>query len=130
MVKQFFADPGKLVAILGPAIGPCCYEVDDTVLVPFRKHVPDAELFIREENRTGAAASTGRKSYRVDLEGANRRELAIRGIPEGNIHASGLCTCCNPHLFFSYRRDGARSGRHLAVVGFRKSVEASKKPCG
>jgi copper oxidase (laccase) domain-containing protein len=31
----------------------------------------------------------------------------------------GLCTACNPHLFFSHRRDRGRTGRHIAVVGFR-----------
>lgn len=41
-----------LVACIGPAIGACCYEVDDTVVIPFREQFPDPEHFILEIGRT------------------------------------------------------------------------------
>jgi polyphenol oxidase len=118
LMDEHGADPETLIASLGPAIGPCCYEVDDAVLVPFRKTIPNADKFIHVKE-VPCDGSSFRKSYRLDLEAANRAALIAEGISETNIHTAGQCTCCNPSLFFSYRRDGARSGRHIAVVGFR-----------
>jgi len=114
MKSRFGTDPTDLVAALGPAIGPCCYEVDEVVLKPFRETIPEAEQFIvKSESR-----DTSRESHRLDLRGANRLELIREGVPTSNIRSADLCTCCNPALFFSYRRDGVKSGRHLAVTGF------------
>ncbi len=56
---------------------------------------------------------------RLDIPGANRYELMAEGVREGNIHDVALCTACHPELFFSHRRDRGRTGRHIAVVGFR-----------
>ncbi|MBI5569992.1 MAG: peptidoglycan editing factor PgeF [Desulfomonile tiedjei] len=112
---RFGTDPQDLVAVLGPAIGACCYEVDDAVLTPFRQSVPDPERFIRQ----GKTANPGRESLRLDLAAVNRTELISQGVAEENIHQVEGCTCCDAGRFFSYRRDGARSGRHIAVVGFK-----------
>ncbi len=114
MKRRFGTSPADLLAGLGPAIGPCCYEVDEVVLEPFRQNVPQAEKFIvrvESENKS-------RPSLRVDLIGANRFELIQEGVSSRNIHSAKLCTFCNPALFFSYRRDGTYSGRHVAVTGF------------
>jgi YfiH family protein len=46
MKSEFETDPADLLVALGPAIGPCCYEVDDAVLVPFRRNFPGAASFI------------------------------------------------------------------------------------
>ncbi|MFC1833302.1 peptidoglycan editing factor PgeF [Thermodesulfobacteriota bacterium] len=144
--KQFGCDPLNLKAILGPCIGPCCYEVDDRVLDPFRKNIPNGDSFIVEEQQVGrhlhakgsrpngvadlvvetdiaavplpSTRPVG-QSYRVDLAGANRAELISGGIPEENIVSANLCTACYPELFFSHRRDKGETGRHMAVVGFR-----------
>lgn len=118
LMQDYGTNPGTLVASLGPAIGPCCYEVDDAVLVPFRENVPNADEFIHMTAVPGSGTSS-RKSYRLDLEAANHAALVALGVSAENIHPAGQCTCCNSSLFFSYRRDGTRSGRHIAVVGFR-----------
>jgi polyphenol oxidase len=118
MMQEYATDPEALIASLGPAIGPCCYEVDDAVLVPFRKSVPNADKFIHTEEIPYGGTSSG-KSCRLDLEAANHAALMAQGVAAENIHPVGQCTCCNSSLFFSYRRDGTRSGRHIAVVGFR-----------
>jgi YfiH family protein len=121
--QNYGTNPNTLIASLGPAIGSCCYEVDDAVLVPFRANVPDAEEFIHVREVPAGKASS-RKSYRLDLGAANRAALMAQGVPAQNIYPAGECTSCNPSLFFSYRRDGARSGRHIAVVGFRDGAGA------
>jgi len=157
MQDRFGSDPSELLVGMGPGIGPCCYEVDDAVVTPFRKAFPDAERFITEHDPTTKGTETdsrqsvtrsgkgtacraptdpsfpdvdgnlgtpqnepnSRKSYHLDLAAANRFELAELGVPERNIYGTDLCSACHKDLFFSHRRDGAKSGRHIAVVGFR-----------
>lgn len=121
MNSQFGSRPDDLTAIMGPAIGPCCYEVDEPVLAPLRSAVPNCGAYVRkvvvEEPSFGRV--TLRESIRLDLSGLTRRELIQAGVSEGAIHELGYCTACRPDLFFSYRRDGAKTGRQMALAGFR-----------
>jgi purine-nucleoside/S-methyl-5'-thioadenosine phosphorylase / adenosine deaminase len=114
MKSLYGTNPTDLVAGLGPAIGPCCYEVDEVVLKPFRQGFPQAEQFIIKSK----SGNRSKESLRLDLVGANRFELIQEGVPSTNIHSVELCTSCNSAIFFSYRRDGVKSGRHLAITGF------------
>jgi YfiH family protein len=84
-------------AALGPSIGPCCYEVGDEVLRAF------GEL--------GEGAAAGRM---LDLPEVARRLLFAAGVER--IELSGLCTSCEPELFFSHRRDAGRTGRQAGLV--------------
>ncbi|MEW6350331.1 MAG: peptidoglycan editing factor PgeF [Thermodesulfobacteriota bacterium] len=110
LVDEFGARPADLFAALGPAIGPCCYEVGDAVIKPFTRNFPEAERFI--------IGNSGNGRKHLDLAGANRQELLSSGIAGERIHSVGLCTSCHEGLFFSYRRDRGLTGRHMAVVGF------------
>lgn len=99
----------ELVVALGPAIGPCCYEVGPEVLraVAGVAAVP-----------AGPAAGSGR----LDLHGALHGQLGSAGVPQSAIHTAPWCTRCAPQLFFSHRREGLRSGRQLACIGFKPAV--------
>ena len=44
----------------------------------------------------------------------SRQELRAAGAEE--VQSAGLCTRCSPELFYSHRRDGARSGRQAGLV--------------
>jgi len=79
-------------ACIGPAIGPCCYEVGPEVSEPF------AQAF-------GADVVQGRK---LDLRTAAERALCGAGVVE--VEHVELCTACNPELFFSHRRTGEPRG--------------------
>ena len=83
-------------AAVGPGIGPCCYEVGDEVLTEF------ADL---------DGVADGRM---LDLSAVARALLARAGVEATEI--SGLCTKCNPDLFYSHRRDGGRTGRQAGLV--------------
>jgi YfiH family protein len=85
---------GRLVAAIGPAIGPCCYEVGPEV----------AGLFDPDLTR-------GRK---LDLWSATERVLRAAGVER--VERFDLCTACHPELFFSHRRDAGRTGRQ-GVIG-------------
>ena len=89
---------GRAVAAIGPAIGPCCYEVGPEVAEPF------AETFGRGVVRGG----------RLDLW--TSAELSLRAAGCTSVERVDLCTACNPELFFSHRRDGGLTGRQ-GVIG-------------
>ncbi len=84
-------------AVIGPSIGPCCYEVGDEVLDAFRS--------------LGDGIAAGRM---LDLREIARRLLAQAGVDR--VEISDLCTSCHPELFFSHRRDDGRTGRQAGLV--------------
>ncbi|HVS74221.1 MAG TPA: peptidoglycan editing factor PgeF [Candidatus Acidoferrales bacterium] len=133
MRMQFGTRPEDLVAALGPAIGGCCYEVGTEVSHAFHAQFADAGEWF-DELRTGDEPDPLQwlnmkppghqpppKNVRLDLRAANRAQLLQAGVSAGNISVSGLCTRCQPDLFFSYRREGPRSGSLLSVIGLGSS---------
>jgi polyphenol oxidase len=100
-LESLGAGPGNLRVWIGPSIGPCCYEVGGEVAVRF------AGDFLR--------ASSGVR-YRLDLTALNRAQLVAAGVPPGNISVHPACTRCGGEKYASYRRDGAASGRMIALV--------------
>lgn len=89
---------GRLRAALGPAIGPCCYEVGPEVAEPF------ATAFGRDVTR----------KRHVDLWAAAERSLAAVGVED--VQRFELCTSCNAELFFSHRRTGEPRGVQGAIA--------------
>jgi YfiH family protein len=89
---------GRAVAIVGPGIGPCCYEVGDEVATPFVK-------------RYGGSVLRGRC---LDLPAA--AEAALHSAGCASVERLDICTSCHADLFFSHRRDGERTGRQ-GVIG-------------
>lgn len=87
---------GATRAAIGPGIGPCCYEVGEEVLAAF------AGLGDVAEGRM------------LDLPEVARRLLAQAGV-EG-VESAGLCTRCEPELFFSHRRDAGLTGRQAGLA--------------
>jgi len=83
-------------AAVGPGIGPCCYEVGEEVLSAF-------------EGLDGVA-----RGRMLDLTAVATALLERAGVDA--IESSGLCTSCNPELFYSHRRDGERTGRQAGLV--------------
>jgi len=103
------APADRLIAAIGPSIGPCCYEVS-----------PDLGARFREE--IGAEVVVGDERPRLDLWGANARVLADAGVRRDRIDVLGRCTSCERDLFFSHRRDAGRTGRQMAYIGPRHAV--------
>ncbi len=84
-------------AVIGPGIGPCCYEVGDELLKAF------APL--------GASVIAGRM---LNLPQAARRLLWDAGVDE--VETTNLCTRCEAKRFFSYRREGEAAGRQAGLA--------------
>jgi YfiH family protein len=105
MVRQLGSRPADIWAGLGPAIGPCCYEVD-------------AELARRVAAACPGAASITRSvgpRLLLDLPGAVRAQLQAAGVRD--VEDSGVCTSCRVDEFFSHRAEAGRTGRFGVVVG-------------
>jgi polyphenol oxidase len=109
MVSRYGSSPSSILAGIGPSIGPCCYEVGESVVQPASR------VFAG----TGVLQTQAGGSVHFDLWGANAETLMRAGVPEERIAVSGLCTRCRSDLFFSHRASGGRSGRFAVVAGIR-----------
>ena len=133
MRMHFGSEPADLLAAIGPAIGNCCYEVGTEIAADFFSQFADAPAFF-DEFRTGDEPNPVQwlnqmppghqpppKNVLLDLHRANESQLKRAGVQARNISVSNLCTACRPDLLFSYRKQGARSGRLMAAIAIRKS---------
>jgi hypothetical protein len=89
----------KLVAAIGPSIGPCCYEVGDEVAAPFREAFGDD--VVHDGNK-------------LDLWTSAERALRAAGVDE--VERFDVCTSCHAERFFSHRRDHGRTGRQGVIA--------------
>jgi polyphenol oxidase len=131
LVANYNSHPPDLLAAIGPSIGPCCYEVGAELVALFTSQFVDAADYF-DEPRTGEEPDPLQwlnmmppghqpppKNVRLDLPQANRSQLLAAGLREKNIFSSHLCTACHPSLFFSYRKQGPRSGRLLSAIALK-----------
>jgi len=89
---------GALAAAIGPAIGPCCYEVGEEVAEPFRERFGGD--VVRERH--------------LDLWTSAERALRATGVER--VDRFDRCTACEPETFFSHRRDAGRTGRQGVIA--------------
>lgn len=90
---------GDVAAVIGPGIGPCCYEVGDDIRSDY-------------QTRYGDSVIRGRN---LDLWSAAECELRNGGVT--SVERTDVCTACNPSEFFSHRRDHGVTGRQ-GVIGY------------
>jgi hypothetical protein len=92
---------GLVSGVIGPSIGPCCYEVREDVSEPFRRAFGFGLL----------------RDGKLDLWSAAERALRAAGV--ARVDRFDVCTACNPELFFSHRRTGKPRGVQgvLGVIG-------------
>lgn len=101
MKDQFGSRAADLMAGIGPSLGPCCAE-----FINYRKEIPESCWDYR-----GPGDRFNFWQLSVD-------QLCLSGLQAKHIHVAGICTQCNPHLFFSYRAE-QQTGRFASVVGIR-----------
>jgi len=90
-MSRLGAEMDRIGAIIGPAIGQCCYEVGEEVVDRFRGAGFSDDPFLRK----GA-------SVFLDLARANREVIEAAGVK--TVTVAGLCTSCRRELFHSARR--------------------------
>lgn len=96
-------EPVDVTAAIGPAIGSCCYEVDEKIASDFEARF-GSEVIIRDSDG----------GLRLDLQASAESALVLAGVGQENIHILEICTSCDKD-FYSYRRDGV-TGRHGAIA--------------
>lgn len=96
-----FEERGEVRAAIGPAIGPCHYEVGE-----------DVALAVAAGSGAGAVTERRKGRTYLDLVGTVKAILREEGIRRA--WDTGTCTACERRRFFSYRRDGV-TGRHMAI---------------
>jgi YfiH family protein len=100
MNGEWHSLPSAVHAFIGPAAGECCYEIGAETANRFKKSI------LMERNR---------RLY-LNLKEGVRLQLLDEGVRPMNIEMRLECTICNT-MFHSYRRDGKRSGRMMAIIG-------------
>lgn len=98
--------PEAVQVHVGPCIRGCCYEIGPEVAARF-----PAEVLRTDTPRA-----------HLDLPAAARRSLEAHGVPPGSIHDTGACSACEPHWYFSHRRDDGRTGRLWGVAALADGV--------
>ena len=96
-------------AALGPAIGPCCFEVGPEVVSSARALFSASDDLLSRQQTDGKA--------HLDLWLANETQLREIGVTQ--IESSGMCTCCHSDEFYSHRGEGGHTGRFGALIGLR-----------
>ena len=110
---RFRSDPRRLIAGIGPSIGPCCYQVGEEVISRWN----DRTISVMPEDDTSVRCVES--AYHFDLWEANRQVLRAAGMNNDRIETSGVCVRCRGERFFSYRAAGqglASPGRMLMVA--------------
>lgn len=103
MRSRYGTRPEAVLAYIGASAGQCCYEVRSDVADRFKP---------------AYSRALGGDRYLFDNRGVVLDQLLAAGVRNDHIELDIRCTICSPQ-FHSYRRDGSRSGRMLAVIGLK-----------
>ena len=95
MIKNYNTNPDDLVCIIGPSIGPCCYEVSQELAEKFNTNFTNSteKLYTIEDGK-----------YKLDLWKVNEYIIKECGVKDENIINLKICTSCNSDKFHSYRK--------------------------
>jgi polyphenol oxidase len=117
LAHEFGTKPADVVAAIGPSIGACCYEVGTDVVDAFAAAGHERYLISRWFlSPVAERGSRERSRLRLDVAGANRDQLLLAGVPDEQIHSSGLCTAMHLDLLTSYRAEKDAAGRLAGVI--------------
>lgn len=104
-LKDMGCKPENVIAYIGPSISKNIYEVGKDAAGMFDKKYID-----EKENK-----------FFLDVAGINLDILLNSGVKKNNIQVSQLCTYAMKDILHSYRREGEKSGRSLAVIAMKES---------
>ena len=101
------ADPRRLIAAIGPSIGPCCYVIDDARAAVIRERLgaDSADVLF--------AGADGRPVF--DLWSANAQQLEQAGVR--TVERCDVCTQSGGADIWSYRGEKGRNGTGLGIIG-------------
>ena len=106
-IKKMETNPKNITALIGPAIGKCCFETGEDVFKQLIKNEDEKDLY---EEKNG--------KFFIDLKKINYNQLKKMGVEE--IDVCSYCTCCMSDIFFSYRKELGLTARHSAIVQIKR----------
>jgi polyphenol oxidase len=104
-LRALAGDRAELVAAIGPHIGMAAFETG-----------PDVAAELEAASTARGVVDRSREKPRVALLPIVRAKLEAAGVAAARIDSVSGCTLSEPDRFFSFRRDGKRSGRHLSAI--------------
>jgi len=105
MRRSYDSDPAGLRLAVGPGIAGPCYQVDLEL----------ADRFALAGWAGAVLADPAPGKARLDLPAVIRAQALEAGLRLENLWFAGVCTHCHP-AYYSYRRDGGKSGRQWALI--------------
>jgi polyphenol oxidase len=106
LVEQYGASPEHMIAVIGPSIGRCCYEVSEDVALEVSHSIPNSA-----DNGWKTTSPSSGKPY-IDLKHVNQLQLKAVGVQNTDILVA--CTRCDGERLWSYRR--GENGRQVAFL--------------
>lgn len=126
LVERFATRVQDVIAVCGPSIGACCYEVGPDVRHAFREGFDatsvdrwflDRPLILSANPSLKTLPATLRSGHAYfDGWACVRDQLLAAGLESQAIFQPGLCTASHPGTLCSYRRDGAPAGRLIGAI--------------
>ncbi|MFY9822718.1 MAG: polyphenol oxidase family protein [Thermoanaerobaculia bacterium] len=121
-LDKMTGDPSERTAWIGPAIGPCCYEVG-----------PDVAARVVAASAPEIAHPGLHGKPHLDLQAAARHQLEAAGVHQ--VFVLPVCTRCEDENLWSYRRQGKAAGRNVGFIWRRtqsqkvcRSVRSARQP--
>jgi polyphenol oxidase len=116
LLREFNGHPEDCLAVVGPAIRSCCYQVGPEVAESFHQAWGEesSQFLTPDPDETG--------KHRLDLPTVAHHQLLGSGFILKNIFSNPPCTSCHKDRFFSHRGDHGHSGRMMALVGIAESL--------
>ncbi len=101
MKNEFGCRPENIYAGISPSLGPCCAE-----FIHYHQEIPEAYWCYKNA------------SDYFDFWKISWHQLVNAGLLPQDIEISNICTKCNSHLFFSFRKKN-QTGRFVSVIGLK-----------
>ena len=108
MSDDYSCNKNDIICCIGPAIGKCCYEIDQSCYEEFAK-VDFIDI-------SSVMTCKGNGKYMADLPETNRQIIISAGVPEKNIIISDICTKCSSELLWSHRATNGHRGTMSAFM--------------
>ena len=110
MTKNYNSNPEDLICVIGPSIGPCCYEVSEELVEKFN---------INLANHAGKFDIINGEKHYLDLWKINELILKDCNVKDENIINLNICTNCNHEKFYSYRKHDKTPKRIGTMIQIR-----------
>ena len=104
LLKQNKQNLNNFDIFIGPSIQNCCFEISTDIVDNFSRR------FIKPK---------GPGKFLVDLQKMAFEILSSLGFNKNKIKISSECTFCLKEDYYSYRRDGEKSGRMIGLIGYK-----------